>query len=405
MSWPGVVIFGLTYVLISARRLQLIGLDRPAAALLGAIGCVAFGVLSPEGAIEAIDGSTILLLFGVMGMGTFLSIDGFLEQLEDRLVAWARTPTRLLGGVVWSAGLLSALITNDAVCVLGAPLLVRIIQRHRLPALPLLLALATGANTGSVATLVGNPQNMLCGALGGLSYAEFALVMTPVAVVGLAINHGLLWSLYARVLGHTEMASAAASAIRRPAMVTTFVLLATAALYSIGTDLAWTAASGFVVLLILHRRDTREVWARIDWSLLVFFCALFVAVAGLMASGAPAVLFERFPLASSDASWIGWTRLSAIFLIGSNVVSNVPFILVVRDQMASLPDARLGWELLAMTSTFAGNLTLLGSVANVIVAESGREVGGLGFFQHLRVGLPLALLTTVMGTAWLIAVR
>jgi len=405
VSWPGVVIFGLTYVLISARRLQLIGLDRPAAALLGAIGCVAFGVLSPEGAIEAIDGSTILLLFGVMGMGTFLSIDGFLEQLEDRLVAWARTPTRLLGGVVWSAGLLSALITNDAVCVLGAPLLVRIIQRHRLPALPLLLALATGANTGSVATLVGNPQNMLCGALGGLSYAEFALVMTPVAVVGLAINHGLLWSLYARVLGHTEMASAAASAIRRPAMVTTFVLLATAALYSIGTDLAWTAASGFVVLLILHRRDTREVWARIDWSLLVFFCALFVAVAGLMASGAPAVLFERFPLASSDASWIGWTRLSAIFLIGSNVVSNVPFILVVRDQMASLPDARLGWELLAMTSTFAGNLTLLGSVANVIVAESGREVGGLGFFQHLRVGLPLALLTTVMGTAWLIAVR
>lgn len=405
VSWLGVVIFGLTYLLISARRLQLVGLDRPAAALLGAIACVAFGVLSPEGAIDAIDGSTILLLFGVMGMGTFLSLDGFLEQLEDRLVRWARTPTRLLGGIVWSAGILSALITNDAVCVLGAPLLVRIIQRHRLPALPLLLALATGANTGGVATLVGNPQNMLCGVLGHLSYAEFALVMVPVAIVGLGINHALLWGMYRRVLGDGELASVESSPIRRPAKVTTFVLLATAALYSSGTDLAWTAASGFVVLLLLHRRDTREVWARIDWSLLVFFAALFVAVAGLMASGAPAALFERFPLASSDASWVGWSRLSAIFLIGSNVVSNVPFILVVREQMEGLPDARLGWEMLAMASTFAGNLTLLGSVANVIVAESGREVGGMGFFQHLRVGLPLALLTTLMGTAWLIVIR
>jgi Na+/H+ antiporter NhaD/arsenite permease-like protein len=405
VSWLGVVIFGLTYVLISARRLQLVGLDRPAAALLGAIACVAFGVLSPEGAVDAIDGSTILLLFGVMGMGTFLSLDGFLEQLEDRLVRWARTPTRLLGGIVWSAGLLSALITNDAVCVLGAPLLVRIIQRHRLPALPMLLALATGANTGSVATLVGNPQNMLCGVLGDLSYAEFALVMVPVALVGLAINHALLWGMYRSALGDVEMTSVEPTPIRRPAMLTTTVLLLTAALYSSGTDLGWTAVSGFVVLLLLHRRDTREVWARIDWSLLVFFAALFVAVAGLMASGAPAAFFERFPLASGDASWMGWSRLSLIFLVGSNIVSNVPFILVVREQMAGLPDARLGWEMLAMASTFAGNLTLLGSVANVIVAESGREVGGMSFFQHLRVGLPLALLTTAMGTAWLIAVR
>lgn len=405
MSWLGVVIFGLTYALISARRLQLIGLDRPAAALLGAIACVAFGVLSPAGAIEAIDGSTILLLFGVMGMGTFLSIDGFLEQLEQRLVGWARTPIRLLGGVVWSAGLLSALITNDAVCVLGAPILVRIIQRHRLPPLPFLLALATGANTGSVATLVGNPQNMLCGVLGELSYGSFALVMMPVALVGLGINHALLSRMYGGTLARDEMQTVEASPIRTPAKITSLVLVATAALYSSGTDLGWTAASGFVVLLILHRRDTREVWARIDWSLLVFFSALFVAVAGLMASGAPAALFERFPLASSDAGWSGWARLSAIFLVGSNLVSNVPFILVVRDQMASLPDARLGWELLAMASTFAGNLTLLGSVANVIVAESAREVGGMSFFQHLRVGLPLALLTTLMGTAWLIAIR
>ena len=97
----------------------------------------------------------------------------------------------------------------------------------------------------------------------------------------------------------------------------------------------------------------------------------------------------------------GWARLAAVFLAGSNVVSNVPFILVIREQMASLPDPKLGWELLAMASTFAGNLTLLGSVANIIVAEAARDVGGIGFWPYLRVGLPLALATTAVGTLWL----
>jgi len=156
--------------------------------------------------------------------------------------------------------------------------------------------------------------------------------------------------------------------------------------------------------MLLQRRETRELWPRIDWALLVFFSGLFVVVRGLTESGAPAAFFERFPLASGDGSPAGWLRLAAIFLVGSNVVSNVPFILVVRDQMATLADPTLGWEMLAMASTFAGNLTLLGSVANIIVAEAGHEVGGIGFWQYLRVGLPLALSTTLLGVAWMLFV-
>ena len=132
-------------------------------------------------------------------------------------------------------------------------------------------------------------------------------------------------------------------------------------------------------------------------SLLLFFCGLFVVVEGFVRSGVPAAVFARWPLASLG----GPAGLAGVFLVGSNVVSNVPFILVVRDQMASLPDPRLAWELLAMASTFAGNLTLLGSVANIIVAESAREIGGIGFRDYLKVGLPLALVTTALGTAWL----
>jgi Na+/H+ antiporter NhaD/arsenite permease-like protein len=157
--------------------------------------------------------------------------------------------------------------------------------------------------------------------------------------------------------------------------------------------------AGLAVLLVAHRRDASDVWPKIEWSVLVFFASLFIVVRGFVDSGAPAWLFGRFPLWPDGASW---TRLSAIFLVGSNVVSNVPFILVVRDPMATLPSPLRAWELLAMASTFAGNLTLLGSVANIIVAEQSRELGGLGFWTHLRVGMPLALASTAFGTAWLV---
>ncbi len=404
MNVTGIVVFALTYALISARRLRVLNLDRPAAAFLGAVASVVVGVLSPREALGAVDAGTLLLLFGVMGMGAFLALDGFFDGMEQRLVALAGTPTRLLALIVWGAGILAALVTNDAVCVLGAPLVVRLIERHRLPPLPFLLALATASNTGSVATLVGNPQNMLCGTLGGLTYRGHLALMGPVAVAALAVNQLLLLRWFRRELaGAVLRPPEAPAALSRLARATLGVVAASVIAYLFGGDLAWTAAAGFVALMLIHRRDTRELWPRIDWSVLLFFAALFVVVEGFTRSGAPAALFARFPLVEPGATGgLGDSfRLAVIFLVGSNLVSNVPFILVVRDQMATLPDPRLGWELLAMASTFAGNLTLLGSVANVIVAEAARGLGGYGFWEHLRVGLPLALATTLLGVGWL----
>lgn len=405
MSWLGIVTFALTYLLISARRFTWLGLDRPAAALLGAVACVVLGVLGPEQALSAINGSTILLLFGVMGIGAFLDLDGFFASVEQAAVRRARTPTRLLGFIVWGAGLLSAFITNDAVCLLGAPIVVRLIKRHQLPALPFLLALPTAANTGSVATLVGNPQNMLCAMLGGLSYREHLTVVGPLALACLAVNHALLHVAFRRSFGGTLIAGDRdASPLNGRTKVTLSVVFATVVAYTLGADLAWSAIAGFVALMLLHRRDTSLLWGRLDWSLLLFFAGLFVVVEGFMRSGAPAWLFARFPLIEADSSGLGqWLRVAEIFLVGSNVVSNVPFILVVREQMATLPNPTLGWELLAVASTFAGNLTLLGSVANIIVAEQARDIGGIGFFDYLKIGFPLALITTLLGTLWLLA--
>jgi Na+/H+ antiporter NhaD/arsenite permease-like protein len=404
IHWLAVALFVVTYVLISLRRLSWLGFDRPAGALLGAVAMVAFGVLTPERALAAIDGSTIVLLFGVMGLGAFLDLDGFFVELETRLTALTRTPERLLGAIVWGSGLLAALITNDAVCVLGAPLVVRLIKRHQLPALPFLLALATAANTGSVATLVGNPQNMLCAGLGHLSYRSHLVLLAPVALVGLVINHAVLQLSFGKLLAaHRLREPEASPAPFNPRVsVSLAVIAGTAVVYTAGANLPWTATAAFVLLMVLHRRTTSELWQRIDWTLLLFFAGLFVAVEGFRQSGAPAAFFARVPLRMGEGSFVDWLHLSAVFSFGSNIVSNVPFIVLISDQMATLSDPTLGWELLAMASTFAGNLTLLGSVANVIVAEQARELGGIGFVDYLRVGFPVAVLTTLMGVAWLV---
>jgi Na+/H+ antiporter NhaD/arsenite permease-like protein len=400
------VVFLITYVLIAGRRLRSLPLDRPAGALVGAVLSVCLGVLAPRQALAAINGETLLLLFGLMGVGAFLTEGGLLDRAATALVVRARTPQRLLAFIVWGAGALAALITNDAVCVLGAPLVVTWIEKHRLPPLPFLLALATAANTGSVATLVGNPQNMLCATLGGLSYRGYLLHLAPVAVAGLAINHLLLRAIFRRALADArlEASGLAGPIMDRRSWFTATILAGTVAAYLSGLDLAWTAVAAFTALLIVHQADPTTFWGRIDWSVILFFGGLFVVVDGLVRSGAAAWAVAHVPLWSGSGAR-AYARAAGLFLLGSNIVSNVPFILVIQQEMARLPDPALGWELLAMASTFAGNLTLLGSVANIIVAERGRKVGGLEFWPYLRVGFPLAVITTALGTAWLLFVH
>jgi Na+/H+ antiporter NhaD/arsenite permease-like protein len=402
----GALVFAVTYLLVAGRRLHWMPLDRPAGALVGAVLCVALRVLAPSQALAAINGETLVLLFGLMGVGAFLADVGLLDRASAMVVARARTPARLLGVLVWGSGALAALVTNDAVCVLGAPVVVGWIKRHRLPALPFLLALATAANTGSVATLVGNPQNMLCGTLGGLVYRQYLLHMAPVALIGLAVNHAILARAFRRELAaarlDVEAIPGPAPILDRRSWFTIGVLAAIVVAYLLGGDLAWTAVAGFTALLVVLRADPQNFWGRIDWSILLFFAGLFVVVEGLVVSGAAAFALERFPIWSGGGGMASYVRATGIFLVGSNVVSNVPFILVVKGEIARMADPRLGWELLAMASTFAGNLTLLGSVANIIVAERGREVGGLAFVPYLRVGVPLALATTAIGAAWLL---
>lgn len=407
----GLCLFVMAYALIVGPRLRWLPLDRPAGAMVGAVAFVVCGVESPAQALGAVNLDTLVLLFGLMGVGAVLAAVGLLDRVSDAALRRCHTPQALLAALVWGAGGLSAVITNDAVCVLGAPIVVRWIERRQLPAFPFLLALATASNTGSVATLVGNPQNMLCASLGGLDYRTYLLHMLPVALGGLALNHvAIAWLFRRELRSPLAAAGAALTSAARPRsrkdgrlgnVAPGLVLLGSVAAYLAGAPLPFTAVAGFTVLLVTVRAAPHEIWPRIDWTVLVFFAALFVIVDGFVRSGGAGVLLSALPLSVHGDSFRDVVRNAAVFLLGSNVVSNVPFILVVEPELQRFSQPLLGWELLAMASTFAGNMTLLGSVANIIVAERGAAHGGLPFWRYLRVGLPLALLSTAFGAAWL----
>ena len=399
----GSIAFGVTYLLIATRRLRWLNIDRASGAIIGAVLAVAIGSISAEQAAAAVDQSTLVLLLAVMGMGAFPLIDGFFDRAAVRLLATAGSKAHLLAALVWGAGTLSAVITNDAVCVLAAPLVVQWIRRWNLPRLPFLLALATASNTGSVATLVGNPQNMLCANLGKLGFAPYLGHMLPVAVLSLAVNHAILALIFRRDLAGPP----SSSSYRGRALHA-----------QIGDDPRGPGRNG----RRLHGRqpdDLHRPHRVCDSPHLASHrpaprCGLAStgrsssssadcssSVDGFVRSGAPGYVFGRVPLFVGPESLSAYARTAMYFLAGSNVVTNVPFILLVRDEMAKLPNVRLGWEMLAMASTFAGNLTLLGSVANIIVSEKAQEIGGLRFVEYAKAGFPIAVATTAVGTLWL----
>ncbi len=400
VDWTATAIFILTYALISGRRLKILPLNRPAAALLGAALMVSCGVMPPEQVYRAVDYDTLVLLLGMMIIASYFHLSGFYGWAADRILRVAKTAQRLLLVLTLCSGTLSCLLVNDTVCLMFTPLVVGVIVRAGLPLKPYLLALAMSANIGSVATLVGNPQNMIIGKLGGITFGQFSATMFPVAVAGLIIQHAILAFGFRKVL---------CKPISRfpeeniPALNWRLLMPASVALagafggFLAGWNLAWTALGIASVLMVVARRDTHEVLRLVDWHLLVFFAALFVVVAGFETTGLLDRAIEVLPGAQAGATAQAW-GLAGVTVAGSNIFSNVPFVLLAGRWVAELPSQELFWRILAMASTFAGNLTLLGSVANLIVVESARGHCDIGFFDYAKFGAPITLLSVIAGT-------
>ena len=393
-------IFCFTYLLISGRRLKVLPLNRPAAALLGAVLMVACGVMTPERVYRSVDYDTLVLLLGMMLLAAYLSLAGFFEWAADWILRTAKTPQQLLLYLIGTSGILSALLVNDTVCLMLTPLVVAVMVRGKLPLPPYLLALAMSANLGSVATLVGNPQNMIIGHLSGIPFGRFSLALLPVALVGLAIQYAVLAFGFRKVLAGAVIhrPEAGSRKLDRRLLALTLAVLALVFVgFVAGFNLAWTALAGGALVMVLARRDTHEVLKLVDWHLLVFFAALFVVVEGLNGTGLPDQAYDRvrglFGASARNQAW-NFAWFSAL---GSNIFSNVPFVLVAGKWVGNFAQPELMWKVMALATTLAGNLTLLGSVANIIVVESARGHAEVGFWDYARWGIPVTLLTTLAG--------
>jgi Na+/H+ antiporter NhaD/arsenite permease-like protein len=402
------VIFATTYVLISGRQLKILPLNRPAAALLGAVLMVSTGVMTPERAYRAVHYDTIVLLLAMMLVSAYLYLAHFFEWAADVILVFSHTPARLLLYLILTSGILSALLVNDTICLMLTPLVIAVIRRGKLPLLPYLIALATSANIGSAATLVGNPQNMIIGHFSQIPFSQFSRALAPAALVGLAINFFILRFGFRSALRTAVIEREphhVAKLDRALFGLVCIVFLSIFACFIAGLNLPWTALAGAALVMVLARRDTHEVLKLVDWHLLVFFAALFVVVDGLSDTGLPDAIYRhmRFVLGSHvlTQTW----NLTWFSVAGSNIFSNVPFVLVAGKWIARLADPTLMWKVLALATTFAGNLTIIGSVANMIVVESAREHVEVGFWDYARFGIPITILTTIAGVIVLLILR
>ena len=395
-----VTVFLATYLLVATRRVAVLPVGRVAGALLGAVMMVALGALTPAQSFAAIDHDTILLLFGMMLLMVYAERGGLFARIVAGALTVARGSGQLLVLVSLMSALLSAFLVNDAVCLLLTPIVVALCGRANLPLAPYLLAICTSANIGSAATLVGNPQNMIVGNLSGIGFGEFMALAGPPALVGLAINTGLLWLYYRRRLPAGPLPPGpAVVGVQDPWVLPVLALVALG--FLAGLHLGYTALAGALVFVVRDRRAPDTALAQVDWGLLAFFCGLFIVVRGLANTGIVGLLW-----ASAAPSQLGspgsLAAFTGLLAVGSNLVSNVPMVLLAGPEVAAYADPRMAWVALALATTVAGNFTLLGSVANLIVAEQAAPQHELGFFEYLRFGVvsTLLVLPAVIAVLW-----
>ncbi len=392
-------VFAVVYLGMLLGEIPGLALDRTGVALLGALALVASGRVTPGAAWAAVDVPTLALLFGLMVVSAQFRLGGFYTWATRRLVAARVGPSALLAGLVAVSGVLSALLANDIVCLAVAPLVVEGCARRRLDPVPYLLGLACASNVGSAATLIGNPQNMLIGQTLRLSFAGFLADALVPSVLGLAV----VWAvLHLCVRGRWEK-DVPVPAVEAPPLdrwQTAKGLLVLAVLV-LGFLLAPVprevlALGAAAVLLTSRRMASRDLIGLVDWHLLVLFMGLFVVNHAFAEAGLAARASEGLRAGGVDLADARWLFPATVVL--SNLVSNVPAVMLLLPHAAH-PQAG---PILALASTLAGNLLIVGSIANIIVVDQAKALGvGIGWREHARVGVPVTLATLAVAAAWL----
>jgi Na+/H+ antiporter NhaD/arsenite permease-like protein len=403
-----VTVFIATYIGMAFGRWPGLAIDRTGIALIGAILLVAAGALTLESAAQSVDLPTLLLLFGLMIVSAQFAACGFYDGVAARVAGMGADspygPKKLLAAVIVVAGGLSALLANDIVVFAMTPLLCIGLRQRGLNPTPYLIALACAANAGSAATLIGNPQNILIGQIGKLDFVAFLGYAAVPALIAMAISYAVIaWQWRGRLSDGAAPSASDLAAVPLARDKTQFVkaLVATAALLALFfTDLPRElSALGIAALLLLSRKlASRDLVGAVDFSLLLLFAGLFVVTGALAATPLAAELF-------ADLARAGWlpdrlATLTPLALVLSNTIGNVPAVILLLQVWQDPPPGALYG--LALLSTLAGNLLIVGSLANIIVAERAASVGAkLGFADHAKAGIPIALISMAFAAGWL----
>lgn len=403
MTAIAVLIFLLTYAGVAVGDVPGLKLDRTGIALLGAIAMAATGIVPLDQLNAAIDLPTLLLLYALMVVSAQLQLSGFYTWIALRITTLVQRPRLFLGIMMLTSAVLSALLANDIICLAFTPVLTIALLSAQMNPLPFLLGLALSSNIGSAATIIGNPQNMLIGQAGRLHFGEFLLWCTPPALLALGVAYLLLAWFYR---GRFRQPGRDASGLPHdwPAfdrwqsakgLLLTVVLIALF-FTPIPRELSAMTVAG--ILLCSRYTHARSKLELVDWHLITLFCGLFVVIHGISVVNVPAYLIglmERYGV-MLDNLYV----LTGVSTVLSNLVSNVPATMLLiqfLDRVNPVP-----WYALAVSSTFAGNLIVIGSIANLIVIEQAKRYGvEISFGEHARSGIPVTLLSLVVLIGWI----
>ncbi|MEM3396862.1 MAG: SLC13 family permease [Thermoplasmata archaeon] len=422
-------IFIVTYVFISFRRVSKIKIERPAIALFGGIAMVFAGAISTQEALSAIDLNTIALLLGMMLIVSALEISGFFNWAAVRVTKFANTQFQLLSFIVVLTAVLSALFLNDAVVLMLTPVVLKVAKTLRVDPVPYLVGEAMASNIGSVATPIGNPQNAYIAMRSGIPFAQFVVYLLPLTIVCILIEILVLKVVFRKELSHPIMKVITVEIEKIPKMhmEKAFHMISVAKLLyaseiknrrllvfslvvfgfvfvgflvsSSALPISIIAIAGgamvFALVQPLCKVQSKDVLKGVDWGILIFFAGLFIllrAVENTVLMGLIEAYFIQKPSVFN---------LSFVTVVLSNLISNVPAVMLLAPVSHVMPMEQFYFTLAAI-STLAGNATLLGAAANIIVAESALSHGfELKFKQFLIAGLPTTVLTVIVATIYL----
>ena len=397
------VIFVVSYLGIAMGRIPGLAVDRVGIAILGAIAMVAFGSVSPQEAVRCIDFPTLCLLYGLMIISAQLRLGGFYTAVAEKVLGFSDHPRLFLLVSMLLSAVLSAFLSNDIICFAMAPILAYSLKRAELNPVPFLLGLAVSSNIGSAATLIGNPQNMLIGQVGHLSFEAFFLWAYMPSCLSLVAAFGIIVMYYRQNLIIEKIETINGNDMALPQFdcwqtikgILAVVVLVGLYLTDIPRDLSTLSVAGS--LLLSRKMKSRDMMALVDWHLITMFCALFIIIHGISLAHLPERVLEFLSQKGFELTQPAF--LTGVSVVLSNLFSNVPAVMIVipcLDQAIPEP-----WYILAISSTFAGNLFLLGSIANLIVVEkaSNHDVV-ISFKEHARIGIPVTLLSLLVLVVW-----